>query len=77
MQFEIKHYLIPDGTSSIVKLTIEAEFTVPADGGPKFAENVVIEIAKRLTGKQEADIRDAIQNQFWLADGERPEEPPA
>jgi len=66
LSFDIQHEVIPGGTSSIVQLTIKTEFTVPTEGAPKHAEDVVVEVAHRLTGKDEAFVRERIQEQFWL-----------
>jgi hypothetical protein len=78
VQFVLEHHIIPDGISSIVQLTIKAEFTVPTDGAPHLAEGVIVEIASRLTGKPQEEVQrilvdQSLQNLF-MSDIRRPDE---
>lgn len=78
VQFTLEHHIIPDGTSSIVELTIKAEFTVPTDGAPHLAEGVIVEIASRLTGKPLEEVRRVLVDQslqnLFMSDIARPDE---
>lgn len=59
----------------VVQITIKTQFAVPSENPVKHAEDVVVEIGRRLSGKDEGFVRERLQEQFWLNEVERPEEP--
>jgi hypothetical protein len=78
VRFTLEHRLIPDGTFSIVQLAIKCEFSVPSEGGTHLAEEVIFEVAARLTGRPLEQVREELATQsmqnLWMADIRRPEE---
>jgi hypothetical protein len=75
IHFAVHYEVIPDGVSSIMQLKITSEFTIPTENAAKHAEEVAVQVVARLSGHGVDELRGAIQENLWMADTERPEEP--
>ena len=75
--FQLSYHLIPDGTSTIVKLEIKGEFVVSTANAAKEAEDVAVKLLSRITTASELQIRQQMEAGKWLGEGWRPDEPPA
>lgn len=71
----VTYHLIPDGTTTIVKVTIDSEFNVDTNGAVKAAEDGIVQIVARLTGNSIEHVRNEVSNFKWFGDTERPDEP--
>lgn len=76
-QVSVKWSLIPDGSTSIVRLTIEGQFTVSSDNATTEAEAGIAALVARISTEDEASIHDKLVADTWLGDHERPDEPAA
>lgn len=75
LSFDIEYHVVPDGNVGILQLSIKTEVHLPLEGSALAAQEVVVEVARRLSGKDESFVRERLTEQFWLRDGDRPEEP--
>ena len=73
----VKWHLIPDGSTSIVRLTIEGHFTVSSDNATSEAEAGIAALVARISTEDEATIHEKLVADVWLGDHERPDEPSA
>ena len=75
MQSSVTFHLIPDGGDTIVRVSIETEFTVAT--GPKaqaMAEAGVAHILHQLTGEPAERFLEEMKREKWMGNFERPDE---
>ncbi len=73
----LKWRLIPDGATSILELTIEIEHLVKGTGSEaqREAEQVIAHVVHYLTDKPIQQVMERFEQERWLGDEERPDEP--
>ena len=75
-EISIKWHLIPDGVTSIVKLTIECEFPVNTATASAEAEEGIAQLVSQISVHDVAVVREKLTAARWFGDGwDRPDEP--
>lgn len=70
----VSYRLILDGINTIVALEMRGEFAVPTAGAAGFAQDAILRLVARLTGRAEDELRSEMEGQFWMGGGWRPNE---
>jgi len=75
-EISVKWHLIPDGITSVVKLTIEGEFRVHTETASAEAEEGLAQLISRISTHDVALVREKLTAARWFGDGwDRPDEP--
>jgi hypothetical protein len=70
----VQYHLIPDGISTIVKVTVEEEWVVATSDAARAAEDGVVQLVARIAGCPESEVRAQMTETFWIGEGWRPAE---
>lgn len=74
MRWQARWRVVPDGSTSIVVMHVEVEFSVPTETALSEAERGCVNLLSGLTGTSPGAILEAIAEQRWTGDMPRPEE---
>lgn len=75
MKWQARWRTIPDGSTSIVVMHLEVEFSVETATAATEAEAECVRLLAAMTGAPREAILQAIAEQRWTGDMPRPEEP--
>jgi len=75
MSISVHWHLIPDGPTTIVKLTIEGELYVDTANAVTEAEKQMAQLISRISTHTVETIKEKLQADRWLGNWPRPEEP--
>jgi len=71
----VKWHLIPDGITTIIRVTIEGEMYVDTATAEHDAEQQIAELISRISNHSVDEVKQLFMQDKWTGDWPRPEEP--
>ena len=71
----VKWHLIPDGTTTIVRVTIEGEMYVDTATALRDSQEQIAQLISRVSNHSVEQIKLLLEQDRWVGDWARPDEP--